>query len=119
VSSPRAAARDEREKYVDGLVEQAWWHRGRCLSYGEGVAYWALAEMVRMRARITEDEPTEEALGKLTAVVEEIVPDAEERAFVEPGSGTCSGSPTASRPTGRTSSPPGACSSSGWPSRTR
>ena len=27
------------------------WHRGRCLAYGEGVAYWALAEMVRMRAR--------------------------------------------------------------------
>ena len=27
------------------------WHRGRCLSYGDGVAYWALAEMVRGRAR--------------------------------------------------------------------
>ena len=33
-----------------------WWHRGRCLAYGEGVAYWALAEMVRMRAGIAEDE---------------------------------------------------------------
>jgi class 3 adenylate cyclase/tetratricopeptide (TPR) repeat protein len=74
----------EFEKYVDGLVEQAWWHRGRCLAYGEGVAYWALAEMIRMRARIVEDEPAEEALAKLAAVVEEIVPDPEERAFVEP-----------------------------------
>jgi predicted ATPase/class 3 adenylate cyclase len=74
----------EFEKYVDGLVGQAWWHRGRCLAYGEGVAYWALAEMIRMRARITEDEPAEEALAKLGAVVEEIVPDPEERSFVEP-----------------------------------
>ena len=37
----------EFEKYIDGLAADAFWHRGRCLSYGEGVAYWALAEMVR------------------------------------------------------------------------
>ncbi len=74
----------EFEKYIDGLADDAWWHRGRCLAYGEGVAYWALAEMVRMRARIAEDEPADDALRKLTAVVQEIVPDAEERAFVEP-----------------------------------
>ena len=42
----------EFEKYIDGLVDDVWWHRGRCLAYGEGVAYWALAEMVRMRAGI-------------------------------------------------------------------
>ena len=46
----------EFEKYIDGIVEQIWWHRGRCLAYGEGVAYWALADMVRMRCRIAEDE---------------------------------------------------------------
>src|SRR5579884_4119465 len=28
----------EYEKYVDGLAENFWWHRGRCLAYGEGVA---------------------------------------------------------------------------------
>ena len=37
-----------------------------------------------MRARISEDEPAETALAKLTAVVEEFVTDPEERAFVEP-----------------------------------
>jgi tetratricopeptide (TPR) repeat protein len=74
----------EFEKYIDGLLEEAWWHRGRCLAYGDGVSYWALAEMVRMRARIAEDEPSEEALGKLSAVLGEIVTDSEERAFVEP-----------------------------------
>ncbi len=74
----------EFEKYVDGLVDSAWWHKGRCLAYGEGVSYWALAEMVRMRARITEDEPAEAATTKLRATLEEIVLDAAERAFVEP-----------------------------------
>ena len=37
-----------------------------------------------MRARITEDEPAESALEKLAAVLHEIVPDTEERSFVEP-----------------------------------
>ena len=74
----------EFEKYIDGLVENVWWHRGRCLSYGDGVAYWALAEMVRMRARIAEDDPPEQALVKLRAAIEEHVPDAEEREWIEP-----------------------------------
>jgi predicted ATPase/class 3 adenylate cyclase len=74
----------EFEKYIDGLADQAWWHRGRCLAYGEGVAYWALAEMIRWRARVTEDEPADEALAKLRRVVAEIVSDPDERAFVEP-----------------------------------
>ncbi|HJR94100.1 MAG TPA: hypothetical protein VJ807_01610, partial [Gaiellaceae bacterium] len=74
----------EFEKYLDGLLESAWWHRGRCLAYGDGVAYWALAEMVRMRARIAEDEPAEESVAKLSTVVSEILADKDERAFVEP-----------------------------------
>jgi len=74
----------EFEKYVDGLAENFWWHRGRCLAYGEGVAYWALAEMVRMRAGIVEEEAPEPALAKLRASVEEHVPDPEEREWLEP-----------------------------------
>jgi class 3 adenylate cyclase/tetratricopeptide (TPR) repeat protein len=71
-------------KYFDGIVEQIWWHRGRCLAYGEGVAYWALADMVRMRCRIGEDEEPASAGRKLHATLEEHVVDPEERAFVEP-----------------------------------
>ena len=74
----------EFEKYQDGLAEEAWWHRGRCLSYGEGVAYWALAEMVRMRCGITEDEEVGSALAKLRATLEAHVADPEERGWVEP-----------------------------------
>ncbi len=71
-------------KYFDGLPQITYWHRGRCLSYGEGVTYWALADMVRMRARIAEDEEPGSALVKLAEVVEEHLPDGEERRFVEP-----------------------------------
>ncbi len=50
----------EFEKYVDGLVENIYWHRGRSPSYGDGIAFWALGEMVRRRAGLAEndDEPT-------------------------------------------------------------
>ena len=71
-------------KYFDGIAETVRWHRGRCLPYGEGVTYWALADMVRMRCRIAEDEEPASAAGKLRAALEEHIPDAEERAFVEP-----------------------------------
>jgi class 3 adenylate cyclase/predicted ATPase len=71
-------------KHVDGIKDVVWWHAGRCLSYGEGVAYWALAEMVRGRARIAEDEDPASAREKLAAVVAEHVPDERERRLVEP-----------------------------------
>jgi class 3 adenylate cyclase len=71
-------------KYVDGLADRVFWHRGRCLSYGDGVAYWALAEMVRMRAGIAEEEPPEPALAKLRSSIEECVPDPDERVWLEP-----------------------------------
>jgi class 3 adenylate cyclase/tetratricopeptide (TPR) repeat protein len=71
-------------KYFDGLVELVRWHRGRCLAYGEGVAYWALADMVRMRCGISEEERPEPAREKLRTTLEEHVPDPEERSYVEP-----------------------------------
>ncbi len=74
----------EFEKYIDGLTADIWWHRGRCLSYGEGVAYWALAEMVRGRARILESEDAATASAKLTASIAEHVPDEEDRDWIEP-----------------------------------
>ena len=71
-------------KYLDGLSDTAFWHRGRCLSYGEGVTYWALAEMVKMRARIAEEEDAPSSLAKLREMLEDLVPDPEERRWVEP-----------------------------------
>jgi predicted ATPase/class 3 adenylate cyclase len=74
----------ELNKYIDGLVDDIFWHQGRCLAYGEGVAFWALAEMVRGRAGILEDEDSASALPKLLASVEQHVGDEAERRFVGP-----------------------------------
>jgi len=71
-------------KYMDGLEEVVWWHRGRCLAYGEGVAFWALAEMVRMRAGVVEGEEPASARAKVRASLDTFVIDEEERSFVEP-----------------------------------
>ncbi|HEV3288248.1 MAG TPA: AAA family ATPase, partial [Streptosporangiaceae bacterium] len=72
----------EFEKYLDGLVAQVWWHRGRCLSYGEGVAFWALAEIVRQRLAIAEEDPAETAARKLAEGLDRIIPDPAEQEYV-------------------------------------
>jgi class 3 adenylate cyclase/tetratricopeptide (TPR) repeat protein len=71
-------------KYFDGIVGRVFWHRGRCLAYGEGVSYWALADMVRMRCRIAEDDDPEAALTKLRSTLDEYVLDLDERRFAQP-----------------------------------
>jgi class 3 adenylate cyclase len=72
-------------KYVDGLATvNVWWWRGRCLAYGEGVTYWALAEMVRTRADIVEGEGAESARPKLREAIEPYITDAGELEWIEP-----------------------------------
>ena len=71
-------------KYIDGLAGSVRWHRGRCLPYGEGVTYWALAEMVRTRASIAEGEEPASQREKLHIAVEQSIADPDERRFVEP-----------------------------------
>jgi class 3 adenylate cyclase/tetratricopeptide (TPR) repeat protein len=70
-------------KYIDGVAEDIYWHAGRSIAYGEGVAYWALGEMVRRRAGISESEPDASARDKLSRVAGEFIPDPRERSWVE------------------------------------
>jgi hypothetical protein len=72
----------EFEKYADGLAEEVWWHRGRCLAYGDGVAFWALAQIIRQRLAIAEDDPGEQAARKLAEGLDKYVPDRDERQYV-------------------------------------
>ena len=72
----------EFEKYTDGLAETMLWHRGRCLSYGEGLVFWALAEIIRQRLGIAEEDPPEVAAIKLASGLERYVPDVDDRLFV-------------------------------------
>jgi len=71
----------EFRKYIDGLAETIWWHQGRCLSYGEGVAFWALAEMVRQRLGIAEEDPAEAAAARLAEGLDRFIADPGERAY--------------------------------------
>jgi class 3 adenylate cyclase/tetratricopeptide (TPR) repeat protein len=54
-------------EFVAG-VERSTILAGRCLPYGEGVTYWALAEMVKAAAGITDDDSMEAATEKLREV---------------------------------------------------
>ncbi|HEY6608888.1 MAG TPA: adenylate/guanylate cyclase domain-containing protein [Candidatus Limnocylindria bacterium] len=74
----------EFEKYVDGLTETIWWHRGRSPSYGEGITFWALGEMVRRRAGLTEDDDDDTTRQRIAESVAQFVSDPAERAMVEP-----------------------------------
>jgi class 3 adenylate cyclase len=44
--------------------------RGRCLSYGEGITYWPVAEIVRQAAGIADTDPPAGALAKLRRLVD-------------------------------------------------
>jgi class 3 adenylate cyclase/tetratricopeptide (TPR) repeat protein len=74
----------ELEKYMDGITENVYWHRGRSPSYGEGITFWALGEMVRRRANLTEDDDEGTTRERIHATVAQYIPDPEERAMVEP-----------------------------------
>ncbi|HET8527747.1 MAG TPA: AAA family ATPase [Gaiellaceae bacterium] len=61
--------------------ELVWWRQGRALPYGEGVSFWALAEMVKAQAGIDENDDAETAAAKLRDSVDAVV-DEDERAWV-------------------------------------
>ena len=83
--------RSEFDRYADGLAETVLWHSGRCPSYGEGIAYWALAEMVRQRLGIAEESSLQEAAGKLASGLQRWVPDERDRDFLAPRLGALLG----------------------------
>ena len=74
----------ELEKYVDGVVEKIAWHHARSPAYGEGLGFWALAEMVRFRAEIAEGDPPTVARRRLAACLATYVPDDVERRWIAP-----------------------------------
>ena len=74
----------EFEKYLDGVVDTVYWLEGRSPAYGEGISYWALVEMVRRRAGISEADDGATARPKLLAMLDEFITDADERRWIEP-----------------------------------
>ena len=74
----------ELEKFIDGISETIYWHRGRSPSYGEGITFWALGEMVRRRAGLAETDDEATTRERIRAIVEEFVPAEDDRRWVEP-----------------------------------
>jgi len=74
----------ELEKYVDGHVADTYWHVGRSPSYGEGITFWALGEMVRKRAGLAETDDATTTRNRIAATLEEFVPDEGDRRWIEP-----------------------------------
>jgi class 3 adenylate cyclase len=74
----------ELENYIDGLSASVLWHRGRCLAYGDGVAFSALTAAVRGRIGANEDDPDATVRSKLAASLENYLPDELERARLLP-----------------------------------
>jgi class 3 adenylate cyclase/tetratricopeptide (TPR) repeat protein len=69
--------------YVDGLLDNVWWHDGRCPAYGDGISFWALGEMVRGRAGLLETDDEATTRAKVAETVARHLPDPEERRWVE------------------------------------
>ena len=88
----------EFEKYVDGLSATVKWHSGRCIAYGEGLAFFALAEAIRPRLRAlvaddlsaTDESPLDQA-QLLELGLERYVPDQRERDWLRPQMGALLG----------------------------
>ena len=64
----------ELSRHVESLPDLVWWRSGRCLPYGDGVGFWALAEIVAAHAGILETDDQATLSGKLDAVLVEHAP---------------------------------------------
>jgi class 3 adenylate cyclase/tetratricopeptide (TPR) repeat protein len=56
---------------IERLPELISWRHGRCLSYGEGITFWALGEMVKAQLGILEGDDAAAAEQKLTSAVDD------------------------------------------------
>ena len=73
----------EFTKYLDGLVENVWWHDGRSPAYGEGISFWALGEMVRQRAGLLETDDEATTRSKIGESLATHIADVDERRWIE------------------------------------
>jgi class 3 adenylate cyclase/tetratricopeptide (TPR) repeat protein len=73
----------ELSRIVDADPELITWRQGRCLAYGDGVAFWALAEMVKAQAGVDERDPEADAAAKLRAAVDAALSEDGDARWVE------------------------------------
>jgi class 3 adenylate cyclase len=57
------------EEFLASVGDEALVLSGRCLPYGRGITFWALGEIVRQAAEITDDDSPSVALPRIAAAV--------------------------------------------------
>jgi class 3 adenylate cyclase len=62
-------------QHLYGRPEMTRWRQGRCLPYGEGIAFWALGEIVKAECGILESDSPQAAEAKLERALPEGDPD--------------------------------------------
>jgi predicted ATPase len=62
-------------QHIDERPDLVVWRQGRCLPYGEGIAFWALGEIVKAECGILESDSPGEAASKLERALPESEPD--------------------------------------------
>jgi class 3 adenylate cyclase/tetratricopeptide (TPR) repeat protein len=72
----------ELQRALEDAPDLCALRRGRCLPYGEGVAYWALDEIVKSEARISETDDAVTTDEKLRTSVGEHLTEPSEAAWV-------------------------------------
>jgi class 3 adenylate cyclase len=72
----------ELGKRVEAEPSLTTWRQGRCLPYGEGVAFWALGEIVKAQAGMLESDPAEQASDKLDRAVGDLIAGEREATWV-------------------------------------
>ena len=68
---------------VEQSADLVFWRQGRSLPYGDGVTFWALAEIIKGHAGILATDPAAIVEEKLRIAVEDVVADANEARWIE------------------------------------
>ncbi|HET7234914.1 MAG TPA: AAA family ATPase [Actinomycetota bacterium] len=70
---------EEFAEYLDEQPELIRWRQGRCLPYGEAIAFWPLSEIVKVEAGILDTDPPQATRAKLARSVETVIDGPSER----------------------------------------
>jgi len=81
----------ELSRIAETEPELISWRQGRSLPYGQGVSFWALAEMVKAQAGILDSDTAGEAAAKLAEMTAEVMPGSADADWVRRHLGALAG----------------------------
>jgi DNA-binding SARP family transcriptional activator/class 3 adenylate cyclase len=73
----------ELAAFLDAQQDLVAWRQGRCLPYGDGIAFWSLGEVVKAEAGILESDDPQVAAVKLAAAVAAVIEEPAEHGWFE------------------------------------